>query len=92
MEWPVLGAVMRAAIAVVGGYIAVRAGIALGYIFIAVSFGMLSFGCLSLLGLSLRRGFEATTRPSKQRPCSDKTETKDLARAAAARPGFASIC
>jgi putative MATE family efflux protein len=79
MEWPAFGAVTRAAIAVVGGFASVHAGIARDHIFVAVSLGMLSFGCLSLPGLALRRGFGATGRPSKQDPIAGKAETKDFA-------------
>jgi MATE family, multidrug efflux pump len=59
MEWPVFGAVTRAMIAVAGGFALVHAGLSLGYIFLAVSLGMLSFGCLSLPGLALRHGIGA---------------------------------
>lgn len=82
MEWPVLGAVTRAAIAGVGGFVSVHAGFTLDHVFVAVSLGMLGFGCLSLTGLALRWGFGATGRPSKQHPIADKAEAQDLARAA----------
>ena len=64
MEWPVLGAVTRAVIAVLGGLASLLAGIDLDHIFVAVSLGMLSFGCLSLPGLALRHGFRPSARSS----------------------------
>jgi Na+-driven multidrug efflux pump len=91
MEWPVLGAVTRAAIAVVGGFASVHIVIALDHIFVAVSLGMLSFGCLSLPGLASRQGFGATGHPSKQDSVADNTETRDLANAAEVCPASASL-
>jgi hypothetical protein len=74
-----------------GGFVSVHIVIALDHIFVAVSLGMLSFGCLSLPGLASRQGFGATGRPSKQDPVADNTETKDLANAAEACPACASL-
>jgi Na+-driven multidrug efflux pump len=91
MEWPVLGAVTRAAVAVVGGFASVHAGIALDHIFVAVSLGMLSFGCLSLPGLALRKGFGATGGRSIQCSAADTTETKHPANPAEACPASASF-
>ena len=86
-----LGAITRAAIAVVGGFASVHIVIALNHIFVAASLGMLSFGCLSLPGLASRQGFGATGRPSKQDPVADNTETTDLANAAEVCPASASL-
>src|SRR5580704_8222102 len=57
MRWPVLGAVTRAAIAVVGGAAAIRFGASLDHIFMAVSLGMMSFGLFSLPGLFHRSAY-----------------------------------
>lgn len=91
MEWPVIGAVTRAVVAVVGSFVSVRTGIALNHIFVAVSLGMLSFGCLSMPGLVLRRGFGSTGRPNPQYTVSGATKTKHLAHPAGACPASASV-
>jgi Na+-driven multidrug efflux pump len=67
MEWPVAGAVTRAAIAVVGGAAAIRLGASLNHIFMAVSIGMMSFGLFSLPGLFLRLGYGAPQSSSAVR-------------------------
>jgi putative MATE family efflux protein len=67
MEWPVAGAITRAAIAVLGGAAVLHFGASLDHIFAAVSLGMVSFGCLSLPGLVLRSGYGATKRDGDAR-------------------------
>jgi Na+-driven multidrug efflux pump len=62
MGWPVFGALARAATAVAGGAIVLRAGMGVGYIFVAVSLGMAIFGCLSLPGLIRGAGFRTLDR------------------------------
>jgi putative MATE family efflux protein len=64
MEWPVAGAVTRAAIAVVGGAAAIRLGANLNHIFTAVTFGMMSFGLFSLPGLFHGSAYGARQRNS----------------------------
>jgi hypothetical protein len=64
MGWPVAGAVTRAAIAIVGGAVAIRLGANLDHIFMAVSLGMTSFGLFSLPGLFLRSGYGICQRSS----------------------------
>lgn len=58
MEWPVVGACLRAALAVLGGALCLQMGAGPQWIFVAVSVGMASFGCVALPGLILRKGFE----------------------------------
>jgi putative MATE family efflux protein len=67
MEWPVAGAVTRAAIAVVGGAAAIRLGANVDHIFMAVSIGRMSFGLFSLPGLFLRLGYGAPQSSSAAR-------------------------
>jgi Na+-driven multidrug efflux pump len=67
MGWPVAGAVTRAAIAVIGGAAAIRFGANVDHIFMAVSFGMMSFGLFSLPGLFLRSGYGTRQRSSAPR-------------------------
>ena len=67
MGRPVAGAVTRAAIAVVGGAAAIRLGLSLDYIFMAVSLGMMGFGLLSLPGLFHRSAYDARQRWSAAR-------------------------
>jgi putative MATE family efflux protein len=57
MEWPVAGALVRMAIAVVGGFLVVRFGGGLAAIFLAVGIGMAAFGLLSLPGLLSEAAF-----------------------------------
>ena len=57
MGWPAAGALVRAAIAIVGGALALRFAAGLGGIFLAAGLGMTAFGCVSLLGLILRVGY-----------------------------------
>jgi Na+-driven multidrug efflux pump len=78
MGWQVFGATARAVIAVVGGFIVVHTSISLEYVFVAVSFGMLGFGCLSLPSLALRLGFSATNSDNKRSLRSGKTATLRL--------------
>jgi Na+-driven multidrug efflux pump len=67
MEWPVAGAVTRAAIAVVGGAAAIRFGANLDHIFMAVSLGMMSFGLFSLPGLFHRSAYGTQQKNSAAR-------------------------
>jgi putative MATE family efflux protein len=64
MEWPVAGALTRAAIAVAGGAAAIKLGASLDHIFMAVSLGMMSFGLLSLPGLFHRSAYGTRPRSS----------------------------
>jgi putative MATE family efflux protein len=57
MHWPVAGACLRAAIAALGGALCLHLGAGPQWMFVAVSIGMASFGCLALPGLFLKRGF-----------------------------------
>jgi putative MATE family efflux protein len=57
MRWPVMGACLRALIAVAGGALALRLGASIDFVFVAASLGMATFGCLALPGLILRSGF-----------------------------------
>jgi putative MATE family efflux protein len=91
MKWPVFGAVTRAAIAVLGGLASLHAGSALNSIFVAVSLGMLSFGCLSLPGLALRKGFRATGSPGRQESFSRRAGKSAASNAVGACPASALI-
>jgi Na+-driven multidrug efflux pump len=73
MEWQVFAAVTRAVIAVAGGFVVVRAGIGLEYVFVAVSLGMLSFGALSLPGLF------GVTNPKSSRASPSQRSKEDFA-------------
>ncbi|MDB5489168.1 MAG: family efflux transporter [Reyranella sp.] len=57
MEWPVAGAIVRAAISIGGGLFVVHAGGGLGGIFFAAGIGMAAFGIISFAGLLLRVGY-----------------------------------
>src|SRR5262249_50690742 len=57
MAWPVAGACLRAALAIVGGALCIHIGAGPQWVFVAVSIGMASFGCLALPGLILKNGF-----------------------------------
>jgi putative MATE family efflux protein len=63
MGWPATGALVRAAIAVMGGVLALHVGVGLDQIFLAAGVGMAAFGCLSLLGLILRVGYVGRSGP-----------------------------
>jgi Na+-driven multidrug efflux pump len=63
MGWPATGALVRAAIAVTGGALALRVGTGLGGIFFAAGLGMTAFGCISLLGLISRVGYGGRDGP-----------------------------
>jgi Na+-driven multidrug efflux pump len=63
MGWPATGALVRAAIAIIGGALALRLEAGLGGIFLAAALGMTAFGCVSLLGLVLRSGYEGRNGP-----------------------------
>jgi MATE family, multidrug efflux pump len=54
---PVVGALARSAIAVLGGYALLRCDADLSWNFIAVGVGMSAFGLISLLGLLRRAGY-----------------------------------
>jgi putative MATE family efflux protein len=57
MRWPVVGASVRAGIAVLGGLSCVYLGAGMHGIFLSVAAGMVSFGCLALPGLVRQSGF-----------------------------------
>jgi putative MATE family efflux protein len=57
MEWPVAGAVVRTAIAILVGALAARFGDGLHWIFVAASAGMAAFALFSLPGLLKRVGY-----------------------------------
>ena len=57
MKWPVAGACVRAALAVLGGLTCLHLGLGVRWIFVAVAIGMASFGCLALPGLIRQSGF-----------------------------------
>jgi putative MATE family efflux protein len=57
MEWPVMGALVRMGVAVVGGLLVIRFGGGTAGIFLAVGIGMTAFGLLSLAGLLSGRAF-----------------------------------
>jgi putative MATE family efflux protein len=57
MEWPVAGAIVRAAISIGGGLLVVHTGSGLGGIFLAAGLGMSAFGIISLPSLLLRVGY-----------------------------------
>ena len=59
MEWPVAGAIVRAAISIGGGLLVVHIGGGLGGIFLAAGLGMAAFGLLSLPGLVRAAGFRS---------------------------------
>ena len=63
MGWPVVGACLRAALAVLGGALCLHIEAGPQWIFVAVSVGMASFGCLALPGLILKKGFVARRTP-----------------------------
>ena len=69
MRWPVAGACVRAALAVLGGLSCLYVGAGVHWIFVAVAVGMASFGCLALPGLIRQSGFglneTATNHPAK---------------------------
>jgi hydrogenase-4 membrane subunit HyfE len=58
MEASVLAALLRAAIAVVGGYVVVRLQADVTWNFIAVALGMVAFGLLALPPLIRRSGYK----------------------------------
>jgi hypothetical protein len=60
MEWPVAGAIVRAAISIGGGLLVVQTGGGLGGIFLAAGLGMAAFGLISLPSLLLRVGYRRT--------------------------------
>jgi putative MATE family efflux protein len=60
MEWPVAGAIVRAAISVGGGLLVVHTGSGLYGIFLAAGLGMVAFGLISLPSLLLRIGYGRT--------------------------------
>jgi putative MATE family efflux protein len=64
MEWPVAGACLRAALAVLGGALCLYVGAGPQWTFVAVGVGMASFGCLALPGLILKSGFAARRSPA----------------------------
>lgn len=57
MRWPVVGASVRAGIAVLGGLSCVYLGARMHGIFLSAAVGMVSFGCLALPGLVRQSGF-----------------------------------
>jgi Na+-driven multidrug efflux pump len=57
MEWPVIGALVRMAIAVAGGLLVIHLGGGLAGIFLAVAVGMTAFGLLSLPSLVSKSAF-----------------------------------
>jgi len=69
MQWPVAGACVRAALAVLGALSCLHLGAGVHWIFLAVAVGMASFGCLALPGLIRQSGFglheTATKCPAK---------------------------
>ena len=69
MRWPVAGACVRAALAVLGALSCLYVGAGVHWIFLAVAVGMASFGCLALPGLIRQSGFglneTATKCPAK---------------------------
>ncbi|UQR63110.1 MATE family efflux transporter [Bradyrhizobium sp. C-145] len=57
MRWPVAGACLRAAVAILGGLGCLHAGASVHWIFLSVAVGMASFGCFALPGLIRQSGF-----------------------------------
>jgi Na+-driven multidrug efflux pump len=57
MRWPVAGACVRAALAVLGGLTCLHVGAGVHWIFLSVAVGMASFGSLALPGLIRQSGF-----------------------------------
>ncbi len=57
MRWPVTGACVRAALAVLGGLVCLHLGAGVHWIFLAVAAGMASFGGLAVQGLIRQSGF-----------------------------------
>jgi Na+-driven multidrug efflux pump len=57
MRWPVAGACVRAAVAILGGLSCLHVGASVHWIFLSVAVGMASFGCLALPGLIRQSGF-----------------------------------
>jgi putative MATE family efflux protein len=57
MRWPVAGACVRAALAVLGGLVCLHLGAGVHWIFLAVAAGMASFGALAVQGLIRQSGF-----------------------------------
>ena len=74
MEWPVAGACLRAALAVLGGALCIHLGAGPQWIFVAVSVGMASFGCLALPGLILKKGFVPRSTPGHLAQASSPAE------------------
>jgi putative MATE family efflux protein len=66
MRWPVAGACVRAAVAIVGGLSCLHVGAGVHWIFLAVALGMGSFGCLALPGLIRQSGFGLNETATKQ--------------------------
>jgi putative MATE family efflux protein len=62
MRWPVAGACVRAALAVLGGLTCLHLGAGVHWVFLAVAIGMASFGCLALPGLIRQSGFGLTAK------------------------------
>jgi hypothetical protein len=58
MEASVLAALLRAAVAVLGGYVVIWLKADVTWNFVAVSFGMVAFGMVALPPLISRSGFE----------------------------------
>jgi Na+-driven multidrug efflux pump len=66
MRWPVVGASVRAGIAVLGGLSCVYLGAGMHGIFLSVAIGMASFGCLALPGLVRQSGFGIHQESARQ--------------------------
>jgi Na+-driven multidrug efflux pump len=66
MRWPVAGACVRAALAVLGGLACLQGQAGVHWIFLSVAVGMASFGCLALPGLVRQSGFGISERATKQ--------------------------
>jgi Na+-driven multidrug efflux pump len=62
MEWPVTGAILRAAVSIGGGWWVVHTGGGLGGIFFAAGLGMTAFGLVSLPSLLLAVGYEKSAQ------------------------------
>jgi Na+-driven multidrug efflux pump len=75
MQWPVTGALVRATIAIAGGFMITRIGAGTSGIFLAVAAGMATFGILSLPSLIWRVGYDSDGQLPR---ATNRTATRNL--------------
>jgi putative MATE family efflux protein len=74
LAWPLLGAVLRVAVAVVGGFVALRAGYGVTGIFAALALAMSCFGLLT--GISIALGAWSDRLPAPVGPLPEPRATR----------------